>query len=157
MTAELDEDTRDACGVYAMTFGFAPIDEVRGDLELQKQSVTHTFYADLQAEDVSEEERWRTLYTYLRHCGMGPALNTIDRNGEMPFLDDLVLPHYALPGGGYDLVRVVKDFESQPDIQARMAYLRTEQTEKLEHRRRQKAESKRRRREAKRATAGSQS
>ena len=134
------------CAAYSAAYDLPPIDEVRGDIDLEKQWVLSTFCEYLDQGD-TEDEGWALLIPYLNHCGLIGPLEDLLRGIEPTFsLEELVLPHYALPGGGYDLERVVQDYVRQPKMRKALA----EHVEKAEHRRRQKAESKRRRREARR-------
>ena len=102
----------------------------------------------IENDHADGDEGWGRVRRYLEHVGID-----VSKADARSTVEDAVLGHYRLPDGSYDVDRMINDTFSQPAIQELLA----EEEAKLEHRRMQKAQSKRRRREAKRATAGSQS
>ena len=89
-----------------------------------------------------EPEDLDGLSRFMCHCGMDLTVAPDDTRT----LEDLVLDHYRRADGRYDLDRFLVDFDTQPEIQARIAFLKAEHVCKQEHRRKQQRESKRRRR-----------
>lgn len=108
-----------------------------------------TFEEHLFGDHLDDGEiDWTSLFVYMRHCGMGPTLDAI-KDGEVIdnlLVQEIVLAHYRLPSGRYDLDKVVENFSTQPHIVARIAYLQAENEAQKDHRRKQQRESKRRRR-----------
>ena len=128
------------------TFPVPVVDEVRRNPDLARAWVLQTFCDYLDQGD-TEDEGLELLIPYFEHCGMIDALENLLREIAPSWsLEELVLPHYALPGGGYDLERVALDYATQPKMRKAIA----QHEEKIERRRNLQAESKRRRREARR-------
>ena len=89
-----------------------------------------------------EPEDLEGLSRFMCHCGMDLMVAPNDTRT----LEDFVLDHYRRSDGGYDVNRFLVDFDTQPEIQARIAFLKAEHEAKQGHRRQQQRESKRRRR-----------
>ena len=102
-------------------------------------------YLDYLGDGTDEE--WARLFDFMQHSGMDLAKVQADPRSDLS-ARDVILDHYRLPDGTYDVDKVVGDLLSQPHIQECIA----KEREKITARRQQKAESKRRRREAKRAS-----
>lgn len=132
---------------FGETYGWPQRHEM--SQEQCKEWVLACFWDILGEEDDDYDANWSGLFDFMEHCGMDLQKVRDDPKAAALSAEDIILAHYRLEDGQYDLDRVVIDYASQPRIVTMIEVMQAEidlVKAKKEHRRAQQRESKRRRR-----------